>query len=417
MNTTVIVGSSVAGARAARSLRSEGYSGRVRLVGEETAYPYDKPPLSKTYLAGTADDTQLTLLTPEQARAEEIELSLGRRACGVDLASGEVELDDGSRLGFDQLVVATGARPRRPPWPTPPGVHVLRSLADAEALRADLAEASRLVVIGAGVIGAEIAATARRAGREVTLIDPLPGPMHRVVGARVAERVAELHRRHGVRTLFGTGVEGIGGTRGGLQVRLDDGRALAADTVLVGIGAEVNDGWLATSGLRLDDGVLCDQYCRSVSAPHVFAAGDVARWFHPGVGGHVRTEHWTNAVMQAACVAHNIAHPEDLRGYGPTPYVWSDQFDWHICVVGETSVEPAETVEGPPGADGTRFAALYCSADRTLTGAVVVNWPRALMRCRVAVEQRQSIEELRIDLTDELSRRPAGARGTSMAVR
>jgi phthalate 3,4-dioxygenase ferredoxin reductase subunit len=273
-------------------------------------------------------------------------------------------------------------------------VHVLRTLDDAIALRDDLRRGGPLVVIGAGFIGAEVAATARGIGlEEVTLVDPVPVPMSRVLHPAVAGRFGALHRERGVTTRFGTGVAGIDHGPGGLNIRFTDGSSVPAATVVVGIGSVPNEGWLKSSGLRVADGVVCDPYSRVAGAPGVHAAGDVARWFHPGHRALVRAEHWTNAVEQAACVAHNIAHPGEPRPYAPVEYVWSDQYGWKIQIAGRTGgdLRPV-TVER---ADGTgSFAVLYAAADGRLAGAVTVNWPRALLTARRALAAGQPLDEV-----------------------
>jgi phthalate 3,4-dioxygenase ferredoxin reductase subunit len=380
MARTVIVGASVGGVRTAQALRAAGYGGEIVLVGDEAALPYDKPPLSKGLLAGTATVESVSLLTREAATAAGIELLLGRAATGV--ANGAVQLADGTELPFDDLVVATGARARPSPWGTPPGVHVVRSLDDAQGLGAALRAGGPLVVVGAGFIGAEVAATALGMGlTEVTVVDPVPVPLSRVLSREVAAVFGELHAGRGVTTRFGVGVADIREAGDGLEVVLDDGTALPAATVVVGIGAVPNDDWLAGSGIPTDDGVLCDSHCRSIGAPHVWAVGDVARWWHPGYERTVRLEHWTNAVEQAVCVAHNIVHPDDLRSHAPVEYVWSDQYDWKIQLVGRTGGGTHVRVEG---ADPEKFAVLYAEGDR-FVGALTVNWPKALVTCRRAL--------------------------------
>nr|WP_218162959.1 FAD/NAD(P)-binding oxidoreductase [Pseudonocardia ammonioxydans] len=379
---TAIVGASVGGVRTAQALRATGYEHEIVLVGEEAALPYDKPPLSKAVLAGTRGVEDIVLLSREEAEALGIRLELGRAAVGVDRDEREVELSDGTRLPFSDLVVATGARARPSPWGTPAGVHVLRSADDAMALGEDLRRGGHLVVIGAGFVGAEVAASARTLGvAEVTVVDPVPVPLSRVLNPEIAEIVGALHRDRGVATRFGVGVDGIEESGAGLTVRLSDGSRIPADTVVVGIGAVPNDEWLAGSGISRADGVLCDAHSRSIDDPHVWAVGDVARWHHPDRAHPVRVEHWTNAVEQATCVAHNIAHPDDLHVHAPLEYVWSDQYDWKLQLVGRTG--GALAFERVDGADPTRsFAVLYSDADATFVGALTVNWPRALVACR-----------------------------------
>ncbi|SFO55638.1 phthalate 3,4-dioxygenase, ferredoxin reductase subunit [Pseudonocardia ammonioxydans] len=385
MARTVIVGASVGGVRTAQALRAAEYEGEIVLVGDENVLPYDKPPLSKALLAGTTSVDNVGLLTREAAAQTGIELRLGSAAVGV--ADGAVRLADGTELPYDDLVIATGARARPSPWGTPPGVHVVRSLDDAHRLGTALRAGGPLVVIGAGFIGAEVAATALGMGlTDVTVVDPVAVPLSRVLNEEVAGVFGDLHAGRGVTTRFGVGVTDVREAGGALEVVLDDGSVLPAATIVVGIGAIPNDEWLAHSGIPTDGGVLCDSHCSSVEAPHVWAVGDVARWWHPVYDRYVRLEHWTNAVEQAVCVAHNITHPEDLRSHAPVEYVWSDQYDWKIQLVGRTGGDLAHV--RVDGADPARsFAVLYGDGTGRFIGALTVNWPKALVTCRRALSR------------------------------
>jgi NADPH-dependent 2,4-dienoyl-CoA reductase/sulfur reductase-like enzyme len=227
-----------------------------------------------------------------------------------------------------------------------------------------------------------VAATAHAAGRDVTIVDPLAAPISRVVGAELGAMLAGVHARHGVRTRFGIGVESVEGREGDLRVTLTDGETLPAATVVVGIGAIPNDGWLASSGLLIDDGVVCDEFCRAIDHPDVYAVGDVARWWHPRHGEDIRVEHWTNAAEQSVCVAHNVCHPGELRAYAPTEYVWSDQYDWKIQIAGRPNRSALHRIIGDIAGDPAQAAAVYGDRDGILSGAVTVNWPKALMMCR-----------------------------------
>ncbi len=383
--TVVIVGSSIAGVRTAQALRREGFAGRLVIVGEESAAPYDKPPLSKQYLAGEWTLDRLALITPEAAAAAEIELRLGVAAVRLDVAAQQLVLADGAVLDYDHAVIATGASARPSPWPAESGVHVIRTLADVDGLRADLTGGGPVVVVGGGVVGAEAAATMRSLGHAVTVVDPLATPLARLVGPEVGRPLEELHRRRGVETRFGVGVEGVDGSAGEMTVRLTDGSTLAAATVLVGIGAVPNDAWLADSGLLIDNGVVCDRYCRAIDSDRVWAVGDVARWQDPRYPAEVRLEHWTNAVEQGAAVAHNIVHSEDLQPYSPLEYVWSDQYDWKLQIVGHAARGGRYEIVGDLTADPAKGAVLYSDDDGRLIGAVSVNWPKALVTSRRAL--------------------------------
>ncbi len=388
----VVVGASLGGVRTAQALRRESYPGRIVLVGAEPHLPYDRPPLSKQYLAGRWTAERVSLLSAADAVDADIELRLGVAAEHLDLDRRQVVLADGERIGYDVVVLATGSCARPSPWAAPSGIHTLRTIDDSTALAADLAVDGPVVVIGAGFIGSEVTATARALGREVTIVDPLEAPLGRALGAQVGSLLADLHRRHGVATCFGTGVQSVVGRSGDLTVLLSDGKRLAAATVVVGIGACPNDAWLASSGLRIDDGVVCDEFCRAVGAQEVFAVGDVARWLHLGYGERCRVEHWTNAVDQAGHVARTIARPDHQRAYRPTEYVWTDQFDWRIQVVGRPARASGHHLVGTLGADSARAAVLYAEAGR-FCAATVVNWPKALVGCRRLLADGTSIDD------------------------
>lgn len=397
MTGIVIVGSSVGGVRTAQALRRAGFAGPLVVVGEEQELPYDKPPLSKDFLM-TAASPAVPLLSDDEARTAGIDLLLGHRAVSLDIAARRVELDGHEPLVFDGLVIATGARARPSPW-RGEGVHELRTLEDARSLRADLERGGHLVVVGAGFIGAEVAGSARRLGLEVTMVDPLAVPAGRQMGDEVGRRLAGLHQRHGVRTRFGHGVESIErAPEGTFTVTLTDGEHLRADTVVVGIGATPNTEWLESSGLLIEDGIVCDELGRAEQAGGIFAVGDVARWRDPAAGRDVRVEHWTNAVDQAAVVAHNLVHPDEPRIHSPVHYVWSDQHDWKIQIVGEPRAGAGHTLVEQPTAGTESWAALYHDTADALVGAVVVNWPRALVACRRALPTRSPVHDVRAQL-------------------
>ncbi|MEU7800497.1 FAD-dependent oxidoreductase [Micromonospora arborensis] len=361
----VIVGASAAGLTAAETLRREGYDGQITLIGDEARPPYDRPPLSKQILSGQWEPDRIALRDERQLN---LDLRLGVAATGLDLHSRTVTLDDGERVGYDGLIIATGVRPRRLS-----GGHVLRTLDDALALRAVLGRASHVVVVGAGFLGCEAAASARALGVEVTLVDPLPVPLVRPFGERLGHLVAELHREHGVRLYMNTGVTRL---LGDTNVELTDGSVLDADGVLVAIGATPATGWLTGCGLDLDDGIVCDSTCRA--APGVYAAGDVARWFNPRFNTSMRVEHRMNATEQAMAAAHNLLGDE--RPFDPIPYFWTDQYDAKIQAYGHF----------PPGCEMTinhgdvsrrKFIATYAK-DGQVTGVLGWNMPRELRQAR-----------------------------------
>jgi 3-phenylpropionate/trans-cinnamate dioxygenase ferredoxin reductase subunit len=383
LDRVVVVGASAAGLTAAEALRREGFTGRLTIVGEERHAPYDRPPLSKQVLSGAWEPAKVALRREDALAGLDAEWLLGKSATGLDVEAGKVTLDDGQVLGYDGLVIATGVTPRAlPQGHELAGVHLLRTLDDALALREGLLAARSVVVVGAGFLGAEAAAVAREMGLAVTLVDPLAAPMIRQLGPRLGALLAELHGRHGVDVRTGTGVTGLNGVEGRLTgVELDDGSTLAADLVLVAIGSVPAVGWLAGSGLSLGNGVDCDELCRA--APGVVAAGDVASWPHPELG-RVRVEHRMNATEQGTAAA------KTLLGAGaefrPVPYFWTDQYDVKIQAYGLPSQEAEfEVVAGDP-ADG-RFAALY-GVDGRVTAALSWNMPKEARGLRKHVVER-----------------------------
>jgi NADPH-dependent 2,4-dienoyl-CoA reductase/sulfur reductase-like enzyme len=386
----VIVGASLGGLRTAQSLRSADFVGRITLIGDEAHPPYDRPPLSKQVLSGEWQPEQASLADDAELKRLELDLRLGVRAAHLDLPDKAVVLDGGERVAYDTAVIATGATPRAiPGTPELAGIHTLRTLDECLALRADLDEASKVVVVGAGFIGAEVAATAREKGLDVTVLEALPIPLARGLGSELGPVIAGLHLDHGVDLRTGTGVAGFeGGTRVE-RVLLADGTSLAADVVVVGIGVVPNTAWLDDSGLELRDGVVCDEHCRAVGAPDVYAVGDVARWYNPLFEQEMRLEHWTNAVDQSMAVAANIAGTP--TPYAPVPYVWSDQYGSKIMIAGH--VGPTDEVEVPIGAyDDRKFVALAHHEGR-LTAVVGLNEPRKVLRLRRLLQTRPSTDE------------------------
>jgi len=378
----VIVGASVAGVAVARALRAEGYDREIVLLGAEADWPYDKPPLSKEVLCGHSDRVRTSLITRDEARELAIDVHLGLAAEELDIAEREVVLADGERFGYGACVIATGATPRPSPWPLRLGVHELRTVRDSLAIRERFLAGGPVAVVGGGFIGSEVASSARTLGLPVTILDPLEAPMERLVGAAAARLFTDLAGRHVTELRLGHGVVAIEGTAGELTVRLTDGSTVKAATAVIGIGVLPNDGWLASSGLLLDNGVVCDEFCRAVGAEDVFAAGDVARWHHLEQAAPERVEHWTNAVDQAGFVAHNIAHPDDQRPYAPIPYVWTDQYGWKFQIVGHPESVSCHEVVGDLTVERPRAALVYADAGGRLVGALTVNWPRALADLR-----------------------------------
>lgn len=381
----LVVGASVAGLRTVQALRMKGYEGRITLLGEEPHSPYDKPPLSKEMLLPDGDGAPVPLLTTEQLADLHVDLRLGVRATALDVPTRIVTTDSGETITFDTLVIATGADARRlPDTDHLSGVHTLRTVEDAAALRGALGTAQDVVVVGAGFIGAEFASAARAHGATVTIVEAQDVPLSHVLGAEVGAALAAVHAEHGNTLLTGVGVSYLEGDDAVSAVVLADGRRLPADLVVVGIGAVPATGWLASSGLPVSDGVECQADLRVVGTEGVYAAGDVARWPHAHYGFDVRIEHWTNANEHADVVAAAITGQPAPRVQ--VPYVWSDQYGHRIQIIGRPSLGTLAHLSGTVA--GGDLVAAYTGAASELVGAVVVDDPRALMKCRKAVTTR-----------------------------
>ncbi|MEU0110256.1 FAD-dependent oxidoreductase [Streptomyces sp. NPDC006251] len=392
MRTVTIVGASLAGVYAARELRAQGYDGRLVIVGDELHHPYDRPPLSKDFLTGRADETQLALTDAEETAELGAEWLLGVRARALDARGRTVLLDDGRTVSTDGVVIATGASARRLPGDSLAGVHTLRTLDDALALREELSRGPRrVVVIGGGFIGAETASSCSSLGHSVTVVEAAPLPLVPQLGADMAAVCAALHRRGGVDLVTGTGVTGLRGTATVTGVDLTDGRTLPADTVIVGIGAVPNTAWLVGSALALRDGVLCDDGCVT-TLPQVVAVGDVAC-----VGGH-RAEHWTSATQQPRVAVTNLLAGHTVKTADAVPYFWSDQYGARIQFAGRrrdgdtVRIAEGELADGAPAEGG--FLARYERDGRT-TAVLAVDRPRPFMRARRELARDAGEERVR----------------------
>jgi NADPH-dependent 2,4-dienoyl-CoA reductase/sulfur reductase-like enzyme len=385
-STIVVVGASLAGLRAAEELRHEGHAGPVIILGDELHAPYDRPPLSKQFLAGAWDVERIHHHAPDKLDTLGLEFHLGRRATSLDTASRIVACADGSELHFDGLIVATGAAARHLPGTEGLApVRTLRTLDDCLAIRSDLlsaGEGARVVVIGAGFIGSEVAATCHGLGARVTVVETLPTPLAGVLGDRIGQACAALHRAHGVTLRTGVGVEQVSAPADGEgphTVRLADGTDLDADLVVVGIGVFPEVDWLESSDLTLDNGVVCSEML--FAGDGVVAAGDVARWSHPTLDEPIRLEHWTNAAEGGAAAARNLlAGSAAAQPYDPVPFFWSDQYETKIQVIGLPGPDD-EVVVVDGSLDEGKFVALYRRGDR-LRAALAFSRPRQLMAYR-----------------------------------
>lgn len=391
-----MVGASLAGLRVCESLRSEGYDGRLALVGAEDRLPYDRPPLSKEVLGGQKDPGFAELTRPDELAGLDLEISLGSRARRLVPDEHRVELEDGRSLGYDRVVIATGARPRNLPIAGTdlPGVHLLRTIEDCLAIRAGFGGSPRVVVIGAGFIGCEVAATAAGLGLDVTVLEFLPTPLYAALGEDVGRIVESIHRDGGVAMRCGAAAAELRGADRVEEVVLEDGTALPADLVVIGVGVQPETGWLEDSGLVLDNGVVCDERLQAVGRPDVLAVGDVVRWHHPGLGRNVRVEHWTHASESGSFAAGQILGRHaggDGDVYDPVPYVWSDQHGQRIQILGLP--EPGDRAHVVHGAPGERKLVVVYEGGGRLHAAVSFNHPGRLMRYRPLLVERASWAE------------------------
>jgi 3-phenylpropionate/trans-cinnamate dioxygenase ferredoxin reductase component len=390
-HTFVIVGASLAGAKAAETLREEGFDGRLVLIGAEDERPYERPPLSKDYLRGEVGREKVYVHDEGFYADHGIELRLGRTAVGLNTAVNELVLDDGEAVRYDRLLLTTGAEPRRLPvaGDALDGVLYLRSVKDCDALRARLDRGGAVVVVGAGWIGSEVAASARQRGLDVTVLDPHTVPLERVLGSEVGAVYRDIHLDHGVRMLMGTGVEAFEGDTAVERVRTSDGRALECDFVVVGIGVQPRTQLARSGGLDVDDGILVDEHLQT-SMPGVFAAGDVAMTHHPFYAQRTRVEHWANALHQGPVAARNMLGRAEA--YDRLPYFFSDQYDVGMEYSGYARTWDRVVFRGD--GESREFIAFWLTGDRIVAGMNVNMWDvtdqiRRLIRDRVTVDDRR----------------------------
>jgi NADPH-dependent 2,4-dienoyl-CoA reductase/sulfur reductase-like enzyme len=400
-STTVIVGASLAGINAARTLRLEGHEGPIIVVDADPERPYDRPPLSKQMLTGEWEPEKILL--PAGKEELGLDFRLGVRAKAVDLSARQITLESSSgaveTAAFDSLVIASGATARRLPESAGiTGVHVVRTLADSLALRDELdAGPTRVVVVGAGFIGAEVASSCRKRGLDVTLVEAMPLPLERILGAEMGKVCAQVHIENGVDLRLGTGVlqletKTVDGVEKVVGVALTDGTTVAAEVVVIGIGVTLNTQWLEGSGLTIDDGVVCDNSL--LAAPGVVAAGDIASYPSARFGRMLRVEHWETAIAGGEAAARRLlaeASGETPAVFDPIPWFWSDQYDRKIQLAGRPMpTDQCVVVHG--STDEFRFVALYGDGDR-LTGVLGMNRPRHVVQLRAIFEEGVSFLE------------------------
>ncbi len=382
----VIIGGGLAAARTAEQLRRAEYAGPVTIVSDEEHLPYDRPPLSKEVLRAELDET--TLKPADFYAEKDITLVLRNGARAVDTAAQTVTLADGSQLGYDELVIATGLVPKRiRSFPDLAGIHVLRNVDESLALRRESADARRAVVIGAGFIGCEVAASLRSLGVDVVLVEPQPAPLASVLGEQIGAFVTRLHEAEGVDVRCGVGVDAVSGDSRVRSVTLSDGHQIDADLVVVGIGSHPAVDWLEGSGIAVDNGVVCDHVGRT-SAPHVWAIGDVASW-RDETKGQVRVEHWSNVADQARAMVPALLG-QDAPAAVSVPYFWSDQYDVKIQALGEP--EATDTVHVVED-DGRKFLAYY-ERDGVVVGVVGGGFPGKVMKVRAKIAAGAPISDL-----------------------
>jgi 3-phenylpropionate/trans-cinnamate dioxygenase ferredoxin reductase component len=383
----VIVGGGLAAARTSEQLRRANFDGPVTIVSDEVHLPYDRPPLSKQVLRSELDD--VTLKPREFYDENDITLLLGSAVTSLDTAARSATLANGTTISYDELVIATGLVPKRiPSFPDLAGIHVLRSFDESMALRGQAANARRAVVVGAGFIGCEVAASLRGLGVEVVMVEPQPEPLASVLGEQIGALVSRLHRAEGVDVRTGIGVSEVAGTDRVEKVVLSDGTELDVDLVVVGIGSRPATEWLAGSGVEVDNGVVCDHVGRT-SAPHVWALGDVASW-QDATGHQARVEHWSNVAEQARVLVPAMLGQDVPSNLVVVPYFWSDQYDVKIQCLGEPE---ADDVIHLVSDDGRKFLAYY-ERDGVVAGVVGGGMPGQVMKTRAKIAAGAPISEV-----------------------
>jgi len=393
MPTIAIVGASLAGSSAAATLREEGFDGRTVLIGAEPQLPYDRPPLSKNYLRGTTSFEKTLLRPPEFYRERDIEMRLGTTVTRVDAEKRTLALQDGERLEFDQLLIATGGRNKRFPIPgiDLPGVYDLRTVADADRIREAIGHGGRAVVVGLGFIGAEVAASMRQSGLEVVAVEPFKTPLYRALGEEIGRVVEGLHRDNGVEMILDDAVTAFEGSGKVERVVTRNGRRIQCSLAVFGLGIEPATELVAGTPVRVDNGIVVDDQCRT-NVPGIFAAGDVANHHHPVCGRQIRVEHWQNGVKQGAAAARSMLGRG--QSYDEVHWFWSDQFDANIQYAGFHAPWDRMVVRG--SLPERKFLAFYLTEGR-VESVVAINQGRDMRRTLPIIKARVAVDPARLE--------------------
>jgi 3-phenylpropionate/trans-cinnamate dioxygenase ferredoxin reductase component len=392
----VIVGASLAGGGAAATLRQEGFDGKVILIGAEPQPPYERPPLSKEYLRGESSFEQALVQPPDFYGENGIETRFGVRATRVDAAEKVVELDDGERVAYDELLVATGGRNRLLPIPGLhlEGVHDLRTVADCERIRTEIAPGRKAVVVGMGFIGSEVAASLRQSGVEVVVVDRNKVPLRRVLGEEVGRVMEGIHRDNGAKLIFEDTVATFEGADRVERVVTQGGRRIECDFVVVGLGVEPVTELLADTGAQIDNGIVVDEFCRT-GVEGIYAAGDVANHYHPVFERRIRVEHWQNALNQGPAAARNMLGKDEP--YDDIPWFWSDQYDFNLQYTGFHTEWDELIVRG--SMEERNFVAFYRKDERVLA-AVAVNRGKDLRRSMRLIKAQRPVDATKLQDPD-----------------
>jgi 3-phenylpropionate/trans-cinnamate dioxygenase ferredoxin reductase subunit len=384
----VIVGASLAGGVAASTLREEGFDGEIVLIGAEQYPPYERPPLSKEYLRGEKP-FENQLLKPSEFYAEQgIQAQFGMRARLLNPRAKVVELENGNRLSYDKVLIATGARNRKlhVPGSDLEGIYDLRVVADADSIRAEGSRGRKAVLVGMGFIGSEVAASLRHAGVEVTVIEPFKTPLFRVLGEQVGRVIEEFQREHGVQMIFEESVAAFEGTTRVRRVMMSSGRSVDCDFVVVGVGVEPATGVVAGAGVKIENGIVVDEYCKT-NVEGVYAAGDVANHYHPVFGRWIRVEHWQNAINQGRAAARNMLDRHEP--YDDVHWFWSDQYDYNLQYAGFHMGWDELVIRG--SLEQRKFVAFYLQ-DSRIAAAVAINRGKDLRRSMPLIKARIELD-------------------------